>query len=46
MNEHIVKTYFFVVHQLSDDKNLCADVYCGTLQLFIKETTYTFDYLE
>ena len=49
MNEYILNTmysYLLVVYQLSGDRNLCAGVHYATLQVFIKEITHTFDYLE
>ena len=38
--------YVLVVNQLGGNRNLCAGVYYDTLQVLIKEMTYTFYYLE
>ena len=45
MNEHIEHKMYEFLDQLSGDRNLCAGVHYVTHQVFMKEMTYTFDYL-
>ena len=44
MNEHIEDKMYWFPHSFSGDRNFCAGVHYVTLQVFIEQITYTFDY--